>query len=225
MPQLKTIILIDDHDLFREGMKTILRRDNTLAVVGEARNADDGMQAVLEAKPDIVLLDISLPGRSGLDLAREIRMKVPSALIIIVSMFSRADLVREYVEAGAMGYVTKGSTPEALLQCIRSVTEGRLSLDGVVPQELLTALGDKGSRVRRVVNNEYGSLSPREQEVLRMIAEGILPRDIAERLFISVKTVENHRINILRKLGLKTTVDLVKYAVRIGLIDIESWKG
>lgn len=105
------------------------------------------------------------------------------------------------------------------------MTEGRLYLDGVVSQELLTALGDKGSRVRRVVNNEYGSLSPREQEVLRMIAEGILPRDIAERLFISVKTVENHRINILRKLGLKTTVDLVKYAVRIGLIDIESWKG
>ncbi len=224
MAQHKSVILIDDHDLFREGLKTILRRDNTLTVVGEAKNADDGMKAVLEAKPDIVLLDISLPGRSGLDLAREIRMKVPSVLIVIVSMFSRADLVRESVEAGAVGYVTKGSTSEALLQCIRSVIEGRLYLDGVVSQGLLSALGGKGSRVKRVVNNEYGSLSPREQEVLRMIAEGIPPRDIAERLFISVKTVENHRINILRKLELKTTVDLVKYAARIGLIDIESWR-
>ncbi len=224
MPPHKSIVLIDDHDLFREGLKAILRRDATLAVVGEAKNADDGMQAVLEAKPDIVLLDISLPGRSGLELTREIRMKVPSALVVIVSMFARADLVKESVEAGAVGYVTKGSTPETLLQCIRSVLEGRLYLDGVVSQGLLTALDGKGPRIRKVVNEEYGSLSPREQEVLRMIAEGIPTRDIAERLFISVKTVENHRVNILRKLELKTTVDLVKYAARIGLIDIENWK-
>ena len=221
----KSILLIDDHNLFRKGLKTIIRRDSQFTVVAEAKNADEGVRAALRARPDIVLLDISLPGRSGIDVAREIRGKLPETLIIIVSMFSRPDLVMEAVEAGARGYVTKGSTPETLLQAIRSVAEGQFYLDGAASQELITALENKGSKGRTVINNEYGQLSSREQEVLRMIAEGVPARDIAERLFISVKTVENHRTNILHKLGLKSTVDLVKYAARIGLIDVETWKG
>ncbi len=225
MAQQKSILLIDDHNLFREGLKTIIRRDSQFTVVAEAKNADEGVRAALRARPDIVLLDISLPGRSGIDVAREIRGKLPETLIIIVSMFSRPDLVMEAVEAGARGYVTKGSTPETLLQGIRSVAEGQFYLDGAASQELITALENKGSKGRTVINNEYGQLSSREQEVLRMIAEGVPARDIAERLFISVKTVENHRTNILHKLGLKSTVDLVKYAARIGLIDVETWKG
>ncbi len=225
MAQQKSILLIDDHNLFREGLKTIIRRDSQFTVVAEAKNADEGVRAALHVRPDIVLLDISLPGRSGIDVAREIRGKLPETLIIIVSMFSRPDLVMEAVEAGARGYVTKGSTPETLLQGIRSVAEGQFYLDGAASQELITALENKGSKGRTVINNEYGQLSSREQEVLRMIAEGVPARDIAERLFISVKTVENHRTNILHKLGLKSTVDLVKYAARIGLIDVETWKG
>ncbi len=225
MVQQKSILLIDDHNLFREGLKTIIRRDSQFTVVAEAKNADEGVRAALHVRPDIVLLDISLPGRSGIDVAREIRGKLPETLIIIVSMFSRPDLVMEAVEAGARGYVTKGSTPETLLQGIRSVAEGQFYLDGAASQELITALENKGSKGRTVINNEYGQLSSREQEVLRMIAEGVPARDIAERLFISVKTVENHRTNRLHKLGLKSTVDLVKYAARIGLIDVETWKG
>ncbi len=225
MAQQKSILLIDDHNLFREGLKTIIRRDSQFTVVAEAKNADEGVRAALHVRPDIVLLDISLPGRSGIDVAREIRGKLPETLIIIVSMFSRPDLVMEAVEAGARGYVTKGSTPETLLQGIRSVAEGQFYLDGAASQELIAALENKGSKGRTVINNEYGQLSSREQEVLRMIAEGVPARDIAERLFISVKTVENHRTNILHKLGLKSTVDLVKYAARIGLIDVETWKG
>jgi len=221
----KSILLIDDHNLFREGLKTIIRRDSQFTVVAEAKNADEGVRAALRARPDVVLLDISLPGRSGIDVAREIRGKLPETLIIIVSMFSRPDLVMEAVEAGARGYVTKGSTPETLLQAIRSVAEGQFYLDGAASQELIAALENKGSKGHTVINNEYGQLSSREQEVLRMIAEGVPARDIAERLFISVKTVENHRTNILHKLGLKSTVDLVKYAARIGLIDVETWKG
>jgi len=225
MAQQKSILLIDDHNLFREGLKTIIRRDSRFTVVAEAKNAEEGVRAALRTKPDIVLLDISLPGRSGIDVAREIRGRLAETLIIIVSMFSRPELVREAVEAGATGYVTKGSTPETLLQSIRAVAEGQFYLDGVASQELIAALESKGSRGRTVINNEYGQLSSREQEVLRMIAEGVSPRDIAERLFISVKTVENHRTNIVHKLGLKSTVDLEKYAARIGLIDVETWKG
>ncbi|MGA2641162.1 MAG: response regulator transcription factor [Spirochaetia bacterium] len=225
MGQPKSILLVDDHNLFREGLKMIIRRDSRFTVVGEAKNAEEGIRTALRVKPDLVLLDISLPGRGGIDLAREIRAKLPDARIIMVSMFSRPELVTEAVEAGAAGYVNKGSSPETLLHGIRVVADGQFYLDGAVSQELLAVLGDKGSKAKRVTNSEYGRLSSREQEVLRMIAEGIPPRDIAKRLFISVKTVENHRSNILHKLGLKTTVDLVRYAARIGLIDVETWKG
>jgi len=224
MGQPKTILLVDDHNLFREGLKMIIRRDSGFVVVAEAKDADEGLLAALRVKPDLALLDISLPGRGGIDLARELHVKLPALRIIMVSMFSRPELVTEAVEAGASGYVNKGSTPETLLHGIRAVADGQFYLDGAVSQELVTILGDKGAG-RGETNSEYGRLSPREQEVLRMIAEGIPSRTIAERLFISAKTVENHRANILRKLGLKTTVDLVKYAARIGLIDVETWKG
>ena len=221
----KTILLVDDHNLFREGLKMIIRRDSGFTVVGEAKNADEGLQAALLVKPDIALLDISLPGRSGIDLAREIHAKLPLVRIIMVSTFSRPELVTEAVEAGASGYVNKASSPEALLHGIRTVADGQFYLDGAVSKELVAALGDKGHRAHKETNSEYGQLSSREQQVLRMIAEGIPSRDIGQRLFISVKTVENHRANILHKLGLKTTVSLVKYAARIGLIDLETWKG
>jgi DNA-binding NarL/FixJ family response regulator len=225
MSQSKSILLVDDHSLFREGLKMIIRRDSRFTVVAEAKNAEEGIRTALRVKPDLVLLDISLPDRSGIDLAREIRSKLPDARIIMVSMFSRPDLVTEAVEAGAAGFVNKSSSPDALLHGIRTVADGQFYLDGTVSQELLVVLGEKGSTAHRVTNSEYGRLSSREQEVLRMIAEGIPARDIAKRLFISVKTVENHRSNILHKLELKTTVDLVRYAARIGLIDVEMWKG
>ncbi len=224
MEQQKSILLVDDHNLFREGLKMIIRRDSRFTVVAEAKDAEEGIRAALRVKPDIVLLDISLPGRGGIDAARELRAKLPGVRIIMVSMFSRPDLVTEAVEAGASGYVNKGSSPETLLHGIRVVADGQFYLDGAVSQELVAVVGDKGLKSDRVTNSEYGRLSTREQQVLRMIAEGIPPRGIAERLFISVKTVENHRSNILHKLGLKSTVDLVRYAARIGLIDVETWK-
>jgi DNA-binding NarL/FixJ family response regulator len=225
MGQPKSILLVDDHNLFREGLKMIIRRDSGFTVVAEAKNAEEGLLAAFRVKPDIALLDISLPGRSGIDLAREIHAKMPGVRIIMVTTFSRPELVAEAVEAGASGYVNKGSSPETLLLGIRMVADGQFYVDGAVSQELVAALGDRGHPAHRETNSEYGQLSSREQEVLRMIAEGIPSRDIGERLFISVKTVENHRANILHKLGLKTTVDLVKYAARIGLIDVETWKG
>lgn len=222
--QTRRILVVDDHGLFREGLKMILRRDTRFTVVAEADNAEEGIRAALTARPDIVLLDISLPGRSGIDLAREIHVKLPDTRIIIVSMFLKPELVKEAVEAGASGYINKSSSPDTLLEGIRHVEEGQLYLDGVVSRELLSELKDNGNG-RPARNPEYGLLSAREQEIMRLIAEGVPPRDIAERLFISVKTVKNHRANILHKLGLHTTYDMVKYAARIGLIDVETWKG
>jgi DNA-binding NarL/FixJ family response regulator len=223
VPQTR-ILLVDDHGLFREGLRAIIRRDSRFTVVAEARTAEEGIQAALEQRPDLALVDISLPGRSGIDLVREIRGKLPRLRVIIVSMFSRPELVKEAVDAGAAGYVNKGASSDTLLHAIQVVAQGQFYLDGMVSQEILSLVGVE-SQNPPVVNREYGRLSSREQEVLRMIAEGVPARDIAERLFISVKTVENHRANILHKLELRTTVDLVKYAARIGLIDVDTWKG
>jgi len=222
--QPKRILLVDDHSLFREGLRAIIRRDTRFAVVAEAGNADDGMQAAREFQPDIALIDISLPGRSGIDLAREMRGKIPHVRIIMVSMFARPELVKEAVEAGAAGYVNKGASSDTLLHSIQVVADGQFYLDGVVSKEILSRVGEENPRPILVTNREYAQLSSREQEVLRLIAEGAAARDIAERLYISVKTVENHRANVLHKLSLKTTIDLVKYAARIGLIDVDTWK-
>jgi DNA-binding NarL/FixJ family response regulator len=225
MMQTKSILLVDDHALFRDGLKTIIRRDSRFTVAAEAESAEEGIRAAISARPDIALLDISLPGRSGMDLAREIHGKLPATRIIMVSMHSKPELVTEAVQAGAAGYVAKSASAETLLACIRAVADGRFFLDGAVFPELSSAPGAGRARITRVINAEYERLSGREQEVLRMIAEGNPHRDIAERLFISIKTVKNHRANILEKLGLRTTYDLVKYAARIGLIDVETWKG
>jgi DNA-binding NarL/FixJ family response regulator len=225
MVQPKRILLVDDHSLFREGLRAIIRRDSRFTVIAEAGTADEGIRAAEEFKPDLALIDISLPGRSGIDLAREIRVKFPRMRIIVVSMFSRPELVKEAVDAGAAGYVNKAASSDTLLHSIQVVADGQFYLDGVVSREILSLLGDENRKNTVVMNREYAQLSSREQEVLRLIAEGVTARAIAERLFISVKTVENHRANILHKLDLKTTVDLVKYAARIGLIDVDTWKG
>ena len=224
MVQPKRVLIVDDHSLFRDGLRAIIRRDSRFSVVAEAGTADDGLKAAMESHPDIALIDISLPGRSGIDLARELRRKAPETRIIIVSMFARPELVKEAVEAGAAGYVSKGASSSTLLHSIQVVADGQFYMDGSVSKEILSLLGDDARKNAVATNREYAQLSSREQEVLRFIAEGVGPRDIGERLFISVKTVENHRANILHKLKLKTTIDLVKYAARIGLIDVDTWK-
>jgi DNA-binding NarL/FixJ family response regulator len=220
--QQKKVLLIDDHKLMREGLKAVIRRETGFTVVAEAGDAEEGLRAALRVKPDVVLLDISLPGPSGIHLLKELRSKLQTARILVVSMFSKPDVVREALEAGAMGYVTKDSSPETLLQGLRSVSEGQFYVDSSVSRHLLLSRGEGNPRLRRLRNCENGLLSLREREVLHLIAEGAPPRKIARKLFISVKTVENHRANVLAKLGLETNADLVKYAARIGLIDLDT---
>ena len=216
----KKVLLIDDHKLMREGIKSIILRDTAFSVVAEAPDAEEGLRAALRSKPDVVVLDVSLPGRGGLDLLKELRVKVPTAQVLIVTMLSKPDVVREALGAGAQGYLTKNSSPEILLQALRSVGEGLYYVDSSIARDFLLAPGG-GPEISGFRNMDYGLLSDRERQVLRLIAEGLPPRGIGAKLFISVKTVGNHRANILNKLGLKTNADLVKYAARIGLVDMD----
>ncbi|BBO86080.1 DNA-binding response regulator [Desulfosarcina ovata subsp. sediminis] len=224
MASKKSILIIDDHPLFREGLKSIIAGDRYFSVEGEAGDARNGFVMAKKIKPDVALVDVSLPDESGMQLTRRIREALPDTRVMIISMHSKIDYIVEAFQAGATGYVVKESAAGRLIQGLRSVTEGEYYLDSSISHEVVERLMRAPVREARVSDNDYGRLTPREQEIMRMLAEGLSKSAIAERLCISIKTVENHRSNIMKKLDLHSAMDLVRYAAKLGLIDIDLWK-
>jgi DNA-binding NarL/FixJ family response regulator len=220
----KNIIIIDDHPLFREGLKTIISRDDRFKVVGEAGSGHEGFEMVKRLKPDLVVIDISLPDQSGIQLARDLRERLSEIKILIVSMHSKIDYIAEAFQAGATGYVVKESASERLLQGLKSVAKGDYYLDSSVSHAVVENLMKSPLKAAKITDADYATLTPREQEVMRLLAEGLSSKAVAEKLFISPKTVENHRANIMNKLGLHSTIELVRYAAKLGLIDVDLWK-
>ena len=220
----KAILIVDDHPMFREGLKTIIARNPGYEVIGEAGNGRDALRMVRKIKPDLVLLDISLPDQSGIELIGEIRGLSTSTRVMIISMHSKIDYIAEAFQAGATGYLVKESAAEGLLKGLDNVSKGEYFLDSSVSHKLVKKLMESPVKEAKITDAAYGSLTPREQEVLRMLAEGLSAKEIAEKVFISRKTVENHRANIMNKLGLHSTIELVRYAARLGLIDVDLWK-
>ncbi|MCF8143339.1 MAG: response regulator transcription factor [Deltaproteobacteria bacterium] len=224
MPEKTSILIIDDHPLFREGLKAIIGRDARFEVRGEAGTAQEGLRIAKKLRPDLVLLDISLPDQNGIQLTRDIRSLLPDTRVLIVSMHAKIDYIAEAFQAGATGYVVKESAAERLLKGIEYVLRGDYFLDSSVSQQVVKKLMASPARDERISDAGYGTLSPREQEVMRFLAEGLSRTAIAEKLFISPKTVENHRTNIMNKLGLHSTMDLIRYSAKLGLIDVDLWK-
>ncbi|UCD78563.1 MAG: response regulator transcription factor, partial [Desulfobacterales bacterium] len=208
----KTILIVDDHPLVREGLKSTLKPAVEYEVVGQAGNAREAMRIVKHLKPDLVLLDLALPDKSGIDLCREIRNTSPSTRIMMVSMHFKVDYIVKAFQAGATGYMTKESATERLLQGIESVLSGEYFMDSSVSHSVVEKLMQTEEKEMKITDANYESLTPREQEVMVLLAEGSSPKEIAAKLFISPKTVENHRTNILNKLGLHSTLELVRYA-------------
>ena len=217
-------MIVDDHPLFREGLKSIIAGDRHFAVEGEAGDARNGYEMAKNIRPDVVLVDISLPDESGMQLTRRIRKALPATRVMIISMHSKIDYIVEAFQAGATGYVVKDSAASRLIQGLYAVTEDEYFLDSSISHEVVERLMKSPVREARVSDNDYGRLTPREQEIMRLLAEGISKTDIADRLCISVKTVENHRSNIMKKLDLHSPMDLVRYAAKLGLIDVDLWK-
>ncbi len=224
MAEQKNIIIIDDHPLFREGLKTIISRDDRFNVVGEAGSGHEGFDMVKRLKPDLVVIDISLPDQSGIQLTRDLRELLSGIKILIVSMHSKIDYIAEAFQAGATGYVVKESASERLLQGLKSVAKGDYYLDSSVSHAVVENLMKSPLKAAKITDADYATLTPREQEVMRLLAEGLSSKAVAEKLFISPKTVENHRANIMNKLGLHSTIELVRYAAKLGLIDVDLWK-
>jgi DNA-binding NarL/FixJ family response regulator len=220
----KTILIVDDHPLVREGLKSILKPATEYEVVGQAGRAHDALHLVKNLKPDLVLLDLSLPDKSGLELSREIRTISPPTHILIVSMHSKVDYIVKAFQAGATGYMTKESATERLLKGIEHVLNGEYFMDGAVSHAVVQKLMKTPEKELKITDAGYETLTSREQEVMVLLAEGYSAKEAAVKLFISPKTVENHRTNIMNKLGLHSALELVRYAARLGLVDVDLWK-
>lgn len=223
MSEAARILIIDDHPLYREGLKTLLGRSHRFAVVGEAGTAAEGLERALELVPDVILTDLSLPDRTGLDLVEEFIQRVPDARIMVVSMHAKIEYIAGAFQRGALGYLVKDKAAENLVTGLEAVLAGTRFLDAPHSMdEVESVIKGTHAGVNRQV--AYSLLSPREQEVLRLLAEGLSNKEVADKLFISPKTVEHHRSNIMSKLDVHNMVELVRYAARLGLVDMESWR-
>ncbi|MBU1053117.1 MAG: response regulator transcription factor [Proteobacteria bacterium] len=225
MASKKTVLIVDDHPLFRQGIKALLDKQSEYEVVDEAGTGKEAIQKAKKLKPELVVMDISLPDQNGMDVTREILSFLPETRVLILSMHSKIDYIAESFQAGATGYVVKESAASGLIKGLDAISKGEYFLDSSLSQEVANRLMETPTKKTKVKDLAYGALTPREQEILRLLAEGMTPKTIAEKLFISPKTVENHRASIMSKLDLHSTIELVRYAAKLGLIDVDLWKG
>jgi DNA-binding NarL/FixJ family response regulator len=206
------VLLTDDHTLFREGIRTLLTGEPDMEVVGEAANAFDSVTMAGQMRPDIVLMDIGMKGMSSFEATRQIRKERPETRVVFLSMYDDEDYLAECVDIGASGYVLKDSPADQLMTAIREVHRGGSYLS----PRLLTRLVD-GFRVQgrnSVHQPRFGTLTKREREILKMLAEGKSVKEIATGFDLSVKTVEAHKFNLMRKLDIHNKAQLVQYAIQ-----------
>jgi DNA-binding NarL/FixJ family response regulator len=205
----KRLFIVDDHPIFREGLATLVQRSETAEICGEADNAMDALEAIEKLKPDLSLVDINLPGRSGLELIRDLRALRSDLSVLAMSMHDETVYAERVLHAGARGYIMKQEGPAKILQAIRQVLDGQIFLSERMSLRILHAFS-----VSSPGANSMTRLSDREQEVLHLIGQGKTSRAIASQLQVSFKTVDAHRQNIKEKLHLKSATELICYAAR-----------
>lgn len=214
------ILLVDNHQIVCDGLRGLLEKEPEVQIVGEALDGRSAVRLVRDLSPDIVIMDIAMPDLNGIEATRQLRQEAPDTKVIALSMHSDKQYVLGMLEAGASGYVLKEEAFKELFRAVRCVRDGKVylspSIAGVVAETCL----QRSSSPRR--SGGGGVLSPREREVLQLIAEGWSTGGIAERLHVSVKTAHTHRRNIMEKLDIDNVADLTKFAVREGLASLES---
>jgi len=214
------ILLADDHRILREGLRSLLAQQPDVLVVGEASDGDSVIALARELRPDLVIMDVVMPGTDGIAATRQIRAECPATKVIALSMHSDRRFVSEMVRAGALGYLVKDSAFEELHQAVRTVMANRPYLSAVITGTLVEDFVRQTSATERTPVSPLQMLTAREQEVLRLLADGKRVKEIAHLLNISSKTVESHRQNIMDKLEIHSTIELTRYALREGLTSI-----
>jgi two-component system response regulator NreC len=209
------VLIADDHAIVRTGLRTLLKAEPSMEFVGEATGGYEAIKMVGETKPDVLLLDISMPDLDGIAITKKIKPIFPEVRILILTIHEDKAMLREALRAGASGYVLKRAAESELISAINILMRGDMYVDPAMMRELL----DETVRSSRSLNAAVEPLTPRETEVLKYIVQGYTNRQIGEVLSISVRTVEGHRSNLSGKLGLQSRVDLVRYAREHGLID------
>lgn len=207
------IVIADDHGLMRAGLRALLNAEEGLVVVGEARDSVEVLKVSMQLQPDVVLMDISMPGAGGIETTRRVKESVPSARVLILTIHEDKALLREAIQAGADGYILKRAVESELLTAIHAVVRGELYVHSAMTRALLP----EQPTAKTVPSGLVEPLTNRELDVLRLIVQGYTNRQMAGRLNLSVRTVESHRANLMDKLGLRSRVELVRWATENNL--------
>lgn len=216
------VVIADDHAIVREGLRQLLKLQSDIQVVGEASDGVEALELARALRPDVLLLDIAMPRMGGLEAVKLVRDAVPETKIIVLSMYQKEVYTHRALQAGAQGYVLKGGPSSDLLEAIRATYAGRFFLSHPMQAEVISSYL-KGHE-KNISTSDYDLLSEREKQVFLLLIEGNSTNQISKLLCVSVKTVEKHRANIAQKIGLSNPVEMMKYAIRIGIIDPDFWK-
>ncbi|MFC2014758.1 response regulator [Chloroflexota bacterium] len=209
------ILIVDDHGIVRAGIRSLLEGQADIEVVGEAAGGEEAIEKALQLQPELVLMDIAMPGMNGIEVTRQIKEELPDTSVLVLSMHDDEEFFFPVLRAGASGYILKEAEPQELLYAIRTVRQGQVFLSPAVVKSLLEGFV---STTQESIEESYGTLTRREKQVLRMAASGQTNREIAKELFLSMRTVEKYRQAVMNKLGLARREDLTKYAIRKGLL-------
>lgn len=216
------VFVADDHSIVREGLRQMLAKSNSLALVGEAKDGEAAVKEIRRLQPDVAILDIAMPMVSGLECIPLVRNDSPGTAVVILSMFARETYVHQALSAGARGYVLKTAPWSEILEAVRMAAKGKYFLSREINSELIRGYLNNEER-KSAESSRYDLLSCREQQIFRLIIEGNPTKSIAELLCLSPKTVEKHRSNISKKLGMSEPLAMLKFAMKIGVADPDLW--
>jgi two-component system response regulator NreC len=219
--QVIKAILVDDHRIFRDGIVSLFSDTTAIKIIDVASNAEEALKKIAFSKPDIVILDISMPDASGIDIIDKIHEIDENIKVLILSMHTSEDYVFKAIRAGASGYLAKQNTSKTeLINAIQQINEGYEYFSESISRVMQSHFVKKARRVDQDVQDKYRLLSNREKELLKLVLEGLSNQEIASRLFVNIRTVETHKTNILQKLDVRNSVELVKYAIKNNLMEL-----
>ena len=214
------IILVDDHQLVRDGIKALLTGIPDLEIIGEASGAGELFRELENLKPDLLIMDISLPEISGIEITKKIRSEYTGIKVLILSMYNSEEFILNSIKAGARGYLPKNTSRDELLEAIYTINKGEEFFSESISKIMLKSYIKRATNDDQTEDKTHAVLTSREIEILKLYVEGLINKEISDKLDISIRTVETHKNHIMRKLGLKSTVELVKFAIRNNIAEI-----